>query len=63
MGQCGLGQTVVCRGMMGKGFVNFTTEDGLAGNSVHAIHRDYDGVMWFGTNGGVSRYDGMFGCH
>jgi serine phosphatase RsbU (regulator of sigma subunit)/streptogramin lyase len=40
-------------------FVNFTTKDGLVHNWVYAIHRDPDGVMWFGTwGGGVSRYDG-----
>ena len=27
-------------------------------NSVHAIHRSPNGMMWFGTNSGVSRYDG-----
>jgi len=42
----------------GKGFVNFTTEDGLAGNTVSTIHLDPDGILWFGTNSGVSRYDG-----
>jgi len=46
------------------GFVNFTTEDGLAHNIVTAIHRTPDGMMWFGTGtpwdwgGGASRYDG-----
>ena len=30
----------------------------MAGNYVTAIHRGPDNVMWFGTNGGVSRYDG-----
>jgi len=39
-------------------FVNFTTADGLAHNDVWSIHSDADGVMWFGTMGGVSRYDG-----
>jgi len=42
----------------GNEFVNFTTQDDLAGNTVLAIHRDPDGVMWFGTLGGVFRYDG-----
>jgi len=42
----------------GKEFVTFTTEDGLANDFVYAIHRDPDGVMWFGTWTGVSRYDG-----
>lgn len=35
-------------------------QDGLAGSVVLSIHRDPDGVMWFGTFGGVSRYDGKF---
>ena len=43
----------------GKTFINFTTQDGLAGNTVTSIYGDPDGVMWFGTGGdGVSRYDG-----
>ena len=40
----------------GTEFHNFNAEGGLAGNSVVAIHRDADG-MWFGTDGGVSRFD------
>ena len=37
----------------------YDTLDGLAHSRVSAIHRDLDGVMWFGTtDGGVSRYDG-----
>ena len=36
----------------------YTFLDGLAHNIVTSIHRDPDGVMWFGTGGGVSRYDG-----
>ena len=53
----------------GNQFVNFTRSlsplrgdatatDGLVNNRVNAIHHDSDGVMWFGTDGGVSRYDG-----
>ncbi|MBC8235973.1 carboxypeptidase regulatory-like domain-containing protein, partial [bacterium] len=42
----------------GKEFINFTTKDGLAHNAVSTIHCDPDGVLWFGTRGGVSRYDG-----
>jgi len=39
--------------------VNFTTDDGLAGNTVNAICRDPDGLMWVATrDGGISRYDG-----
>ena len=42
----------------GEKFVNFTTDDGLADNSVWAIHQDRDGYIWLGTRSGVSRYDG-----
>ena len=37
---------------------NYTVLDGLADNAVVAIHQDSDGIMWVGTLGGVSRYDG-----
>lgn len=33
-------------------------ENGLADNTVMCIHKDQDGFMWFGTNNGLSRYDG-----
>ena len=39
-------------------FITFTTKDGLPNNYISSIHRDSDGVTWFGTQGGVSRYDG-----
>ncbi|MBC8236336.1 SpoIIE family protein phosphatase [bacterium] len=42
----------------GNQFINFTTKDGLASNTVTAIHCAPDSVMWFGTSEGVSRYDG-----
>ena len=32
--------------------------DGLASNEVLAVLQDEEGVMWFGTGNGVSRYDG-----
>ena len=38
----------------GKSFQNFTTRDGLAGNSVTCIYEDKTGNVWFGA----SRYDG-----
>ena len=37
---------------------NYTSLDGLASNRVYAIHGTPDGFLWFGTNEGVSRYDG-----
>ena len=42
----------------GQEFITFTTEDGLADNSVTSIVEDRQGNLWFGTEGGVSRYDG-----
>ena len=41
----------------GKEFKNFTTKDGLADNRVSSIYQTPDGVLWFGTKGGVSQYD------
>ncbi|WP_337942944.1 two-component regulator propeller domain-containing protein, partial [Parabacteroides sp.] len=35
-----------------------TMQNGLADNTVSCIHKDRDGFMWFGTDNGLSRYDG-----
>ena len=35
----------------------YTTVDGLAANSVHAVLEGSNGSMWFATEGGVSRFD------
>lgn len=37
---------------------SYSAFKGLASNLVKAIHRYAQGTMWFGTNEGVSRYDG-----
>jgi ligand-binding sensor domain-containing protein/signal transduction histidine kinase len=37
---------------------HFTTQEGLAGNTVHSIVRDSRGLLWFCTNDGLSRFDG-----
>ena len=42
----------------GKSFRNFTTKDGLASDRVGAIYEDRTGIIWFGTERGVSRYNG-----
>jgi len=36
----------------------FSVADGLVSNTVYAIHRDREGMLWFGTENGASRYDG-----
>ncbi len=46
-------------GKLVKSFTNYTTDQGLAYNSVRCIAEDKVGNIWFGTYGrGVSRYDG-----
>lgn len=42
----------------GKSFKNFTSKDGLANDRVTSIYEDKAGTIWFGTETGVSRYDG-----
>ncbi|MCF8247778.1 MAG: histidine kinase [Saprospiraceae bacterium] len=40
-------------------FTRFTTEHGLADNWVHTALQDSRGFLWFGTEGGLSRFDGQ----
>lgn len=40
-------------------FEYLTLEKGLPNNKVNAVSMDKDGFMWFGTNDGVCRYDGL----
>ncbi len=42
-----------------KQWRNYTTQDGLAGNVVYSIAEGRDGSLWFGTDHGVSRFDGQ----
>lgn len=41
-----------------KDMRSLTMQNGLADNTVSCIHKDKDGFMWFGTDNGLSRYDG-----
>ena len=36
----------------------FGLEDGLPGSVVRSVVEDRAGALWFGTNGGVARWDG-----
>lgn len=36
-----------------------TTEDGLPSNAVRSIAQDSDGFVWFGTDAGLCRFDGI----
>ncbi len=39
-------------------FTSITTRDGLLSNSVNAILKDHYGLMWFGTDDGLNKFDG-----
>ena len=40
-------------------FTYYSIEDGLAHNHCRSMHKDSQGFMWFGTENGLSRYDGQ----
>jgi len=37
---------------------SYTTADGLGNNVIKCINKDSDGNIWFGTNSGVTKFDG-----
>lgn len=41
------------------GFLNYTTDNGLAQSQVSGMCQDNYGYLWFATWGGVSRFDGV----
>jgi ligand-binding sensor domain-containing protein len=40
------------------GYTQYTSKDGLAGSTVYSIVQDKEGFLWFGTEAGLSRFDG-----
>jgi hypothetical protein len=40
------------------GYTHYDSKDGLAGSTIYCMTQDKDGFMWFGTEGGLSRFDG-----
>lgn len=40
-------------------FINFSSKHGLSSNVVNAIHKDRYGYMWFGTDDGLTKFDGV----
>src|ERR1700728_3655368 len=42
----------------GQAFTQFTVQDGLNSNTVWSIIQDKNGIVWFGTDSGLSQWDG-----
>ena len=40
-------------------FINFNSKDGLSSNIVNAILKDRYGYMWFATDDGLNKFDGV----
>jgi len=40
-------------------FINFSSKDGLSSNVVNVILKDRFGYMWFGTDDGLNKFDGV----
>jgi ligand-binding sensor domain-containing protein len=40
------------------GYTHYTSKEGLAGSTVYSMTQDKDGFLWFGTESGLSRFDG-----
>jgi len=39
-------------------FISYKTEQGLSNDTVMSIVQDHEGIMWFGTEDGLSRFNG-----
>ena len=40
-------------------YEHFTTADGLPSNTVYSVYKDHAGFLWFGTDKGIARYNGL----
>ncbi|WP_165836243.1 sensor histidine kinase [Taibaiella soli] len=38
---------------------NYTIQDGLPSNTVYCVYKDSKGALWFGTDKGIARYNGV----
>ncbi len=47
-------------GAQSPSYTHFTAADGLAGNTVYCSTSDKNGYLWFGTDRGLSRFDGHY---
>jgi ligand-binding sensor domain-containing protein len=51
-------QLIVAQPVDNYTYRHYDTKDGLAGNNVYCAAQDKDGFIWFGTETGLSRFDG-----
>ena len=52
------GNNIVCFIPSGNKFYALTTKDGLSSNTVNTILKDRFGLVWFGTEDGLDKFDG-----
>lgn len=50
--------STLCKAQQPARFLHYSVKDGLSQNSVHAIFRDHDGLVWIGTQDGLNSFDG-----
>jgi len=55
---CGSARSYEARRGMTQVCATFTLKDGLVNDDVQCLFEDRAGNIWFGTQGGLSRYDG-----
>ena len=40
-------------------YIHYDVKDGLAGSTIYDLCQDKDGFIWFATEAGISRFDGI----
>ena len=51
--------TLMVSNFVGQTFTNFTSADGLVDDNVTCGTYQGNGILWFGTQNGISKFDGV----